>query len=135
MPGRTRTNIITYSVFSTIEVLAHMRWVIPALPTTATTNIRGLLLWTILKSILFVLCSYKFVNLLGWNSKTTYVFIWKTIATGWGWEIRTPEWRNQNPLSYRLTNPQYGYPFNLYIMTHTFYNTTKGCNSYFRYIL
>ena len=35
----------------------YMRWVIPALPTTATTNIRGLLLSTILKSMLFVLCS------------------------------------------------------------------------------
>lgn len=45
---------------------------------------------------------------------------------GWGWGIRTPEWRSQSPLPYHLANPQNTYilrtkKYTLYFLARVLY--------------
>ena len=51
-------------------------------------------------------------NLLRGNQKYKKIhdlmpFMHKIVYNGWGEVIRTPEWRSQSPLPYRLATPQY----------------------------
>ena len=40
------------------------------------------------------------------SSVSMSLILYAVILNGWGWGIRTPEWRSQSPLPYRLANPQ-----------------------------